>query len=1275
MGLTGGKGGGKNALAAKPNLLNALRVQTSSYGQVIPILYGQNRISGRLLWSGDFQAIAHTSTQKVGGKGLGSGGGNVAQTSYTYQTAVAIALCMGPIQNMGSVWDTKGKLTLLSTSVPFTVPGGGGSFTPPIPGGGVWHSGRGVSRLEAFSVNTGPNGDFGSDGSITLTGNQNRPMVLVGSSPGAGQYMLNTSTGQHTFSSADAGKVMTIMFAYSVPDSSSNGQPQTKLNLTLFLGQKPQTPWSYLTSAHPGQDLGYNSIAYLASSALDLGSSGALPNLSYEILGLLPFGGGITDAEPSAIISDLAGNAVYGLNGIITIDPTTLAAFKNFCLTHGIFLSPVLDAQKSAAQWIQEILDITNASAVWSEGVLKIISYGDTTAVGNGAVFTPNTTPIYDLSSNDFLDVVKVKRPSVADVMNSVSVEFVNRANDYNVEVAEDKDEASIALYGLRKAQPTQSHHITTSSVAKFVANLLRKREIEIRATYTLKLGWQFNLLEPMDLVTITVPELGYAKKPVRITAIREDDTGELEIDAEDFPWGTATPTLYAQQTPSGFVPNIAADPGSVNAPIVFEAPPNLSKSGQHEIWMAVSGASPNWGGCSVWVSQDNTEYHQVGRINAPARMGVLGGSGVFGITGDPYTGGVGQTFDLSQSKGILIAGTQADADSYRTLVYFDGEFIAYRDMTLVSANVYNPQGYIRRGLFGSNITTHNLGSPVARLDDAIFTYIYDPAFIGKTIYLKFTSFNTNGMVEQSIASATAYQFIVTGKFCQMETVSKNLLANPGFESNQVLTPVNSLFTTVQRASDNWTANQLFVQNLGKIAIYYTDGTGTGGVTPRSGSRFMMFSMFPNGMANGAVANSSVVSDRVPVSPGESYSFGGYVRLDTFGISGVNSSLTVRLFTFIGLFDASGAYLGDSVDGSFPATGSQGFNGSNPPSGWQRGSSYFTVPAMVSGNKPAFMSLVCYVEMDNVSGGTFSTAGSIEVSFDDMFLFPQWSPLGDEIAKTGSLSVTYTGGLTYTSTTNSITWSWNINASRTDLPMSVNNYNSSQTVSGLSASTSYNFYPFIDEVNSVVSMVATGGTGSPSWAHSGTNIAWTQEQARSDHWPLSSAPMVAATTTSGSGGGGGGGVGGSCLRHDVRVREKNRGVIAVDELQAGDFVHCPIAADTPEGWAEVIEIDKDFRNQEWVHIHFGNGEWLATTPGHPFTLEDEAGAPIMKRAARLSLEDAIPCVTGITFPGSIAVHRYDDAKVRVTIRSAAHTFYAGMNEPTILQHNFQVLVS
>jgi len=303
--MVGGKGGGKNALASKPNILNALRVQTSSYGQVMPIVYGQNRISGRLIWSGDFTAIPHTSTQKTGGKGLGSGGGNaITITTYTYQSAVASALCLGPIQNIHNFWDTKGRLTLLTTSVQYTVPGGGGSFLPP-PDGRIFHSGRGVARQDSYSILAN---DFGSDGPASLSGTQLTPMVLVGSSPAAGQYTLNSSTGQHTFSAADAGKVMTITYTYSVPDSNSNGQPQQKLNLTLFPGARPQAPWSYLTSRHAGQDLGYSGVAYVASSAMDLGESGTLPNLSFEVLGIAPFSAGITDCNPRDIITDLLSN-------------------------------------------------------------------------------------------------------------------------------------------------------------------------------------------------------------------------------------------------------------------------------------------------------------------------------------------------------------------------------------------------------------------------------------------------------------------------------------------------------------------------------------------------------------------------------------------------------------------------------------------------------------------------------------------------------------------------------------------------------------------------------------------------------------------------------------------------------------------------------------------------------------------------------------------------------------------------------------------------------
>jgi len=911
MALMGGKGSGKNALAAKPNLLSALRVQTSSYGQVIPIVYGQNRIAARLIWAGDFQAIPHTSTTKVGGKGLGSGGGNaISNTTYTYQTAVAMALCQGPILNIHGVWDTKGKLTLITATVPFTVPGGGGGITVTPPGTSVFHSHRGVGRADAFSFSQT---DFGSDGSVPFSGTQQTPMTQVVSSPGAGQF--TQSGAVFTFSAADAGKVMTITYVYSVPDSNSNGQPQQKLSLTLFLGSRPQTPWSYLTSAHPGQDLGYNGIAYVAASAMDLGESGTLPNLSFEVLSAVTFGAGIADAEPSAIIADLLANQFYGLAGAVT--PGDLTQYRNFCTANGLFLSPVLDAQKDVSAWIQEILDVTNAAAVWSEGVLKIIPYGDTTQVGNGATFIPNTAPIYDLTTSDLLTSVVIKRPSVADVMNSVSIEFANRANDYNPDVAEDKDDAMIALYGLRKASPVQAHSITTTTVAKFAANLLRKRSVEIRATYTFSLGWQFNLLEPMDLVTLTIPELGYNKKPVRITAMREDDSGKLEVDCEDFPWGTAAPTLYPHQAGSGFITQANSDPGAVSTPIIFEANDRLSLTGNYEVWLGVCGPTvaitgvtyptppplppspiqitannhgyktgqkiiitgvggiiaangnwtvtvidPNtftlngsvgsgtytsggvavnqdWGGCHVWISPDNQNYVQVGAMYGPSRMGVLTAQLV--SSADPDTAHT-LAVDLTQSTGILNSGTQSDCDNFRTLCYVDGELISYEDATLTGSFKYDLGAHgtaqtitgatnaspiqitianhglgtgetvvvasvggntaangtwvitvtgvntftlngstgngaytsggtatvaarLRRGVFGSPIGTHNAGSVFLRLDNGVFVWEADPTLVGTTIFFKFTSFNRMGLMEQSLANATAYSFAFNGIF------------------------------------------------------------------------------------------------------------------------------------------------------------------------------------------------------------------------------------------------------------------------------------------------------------------------------------------------------------------------------------------------------------------------------------------------------------------------------------------------------------------------------
>lgn len=90
--------------------LGDLKVQSSTYGNPIPIVYGAMRIAGNVIWSMDIVETSHTTTSGGGGgKGGGGGGGSVTQTSYTYSQSFAIAICEGEIAGIRKIW-ANGKL-------------------------------------------------------------------------------------------------------------------------------------------------------------------------------------------------------------------------------------------------------------------------------------------------------------------------------------------------------------------------------------------------------------------------------------------------------------------------------------------------------------------------------------------------------------------------------------------------------------------------------------------------------------------------------------------------------------------------------------------------------------------------------------------------------------------------------------------------------------------------------------------------------------------------------------------------------------------------------------------------------------------------------------------------------------------------------------------------------------------------------------------------------------------------------------------------------------
>lgn len=90
--------------ATQGSRLADLAVQTSTYGKMIPVLYGTARMAGNIIWSRPIKETAVTTTHTAsGGKG---GGGTVTQeqTTYQYSVSLAIAVCEGEIDEILRVW-------------------------------------------------------------------------------------------------------------------------------------------------------------------------------------------------------------------------------------------------------------------------------------------------------------------------------------------------------------------------------------------------------------------------------------------------------------------------------------------------------------------------------------------------------------------------------------------------------------------------------------------------------------------------------------------------------------------------------------------------------------------------------------------------------------------------------------------------------------------------------------------------------------------------------------------------------------------------------------------------------------------------------------------------------------------------------------------------------------------------------------------------------------------------------------------------------------------
>lgn len=717
---------GRPSNSIQTEVYAGVQVSTSQYGQPIPYVAGRQRIPFTLLWYGNFQANGSSDS--------GKGGGGSGTKTYTYTTAYQAALCLAPIVGVFQIWHDKALETLTTENLALSL--GGAAFTGSISG----------TTLSASNV----------IGLIQI----GAALTCAAVTPGT------TITGFGTGSGGNGTYTVSASQAVSAQVMSSS-----------------QLTWTGYPSGTPtGQMIPYDHMAQVSTNSYNLGSSAAMPNLTFEVEGSIPGfsdAHGMYDADPSATIVQYLTDPVIGAGFQGQIQPLTGSTntFQAYVMSLGLLTSPYENTQRAATDFIKELLQICNSEMFVSVGYMKIMPLADqpvsgTTPDGSSWSYTPNLTPVFAFTDDHYLPQkgdppVKVTRRALNDTHNMVNLEYVDRLNYYNTAPVNASLNSDIALTGPRLMSELTFHQITNSQTALMAAQLILQADRYELNTLEFRVPQDFMEVEPLDYISVTDSGLGYNDQVCRVLEVSDDAEGVLTIKALEMPGVVRTSAQYNWGAAAGYAANYATAPGSVQAPAIFLMPPvpaaQLSGGLTLGIVAAPTASQLYWLGCHVWMSVDGgNTYILAGLLPGAGRYGTITSN--MTAVADPDTTNTLSVSLNDTNLQISTATTHADADSNQTLIIVGSgstaEVMSFGAASLVSAGNYN-LSYFRRNLYGSSNHAHSSGAQFVRLDGAVLQVPLDPGYGGQTLYFKLTSFNTWQQAEEELSAVTAYTYTI----------------------------------------------------------------------------------------------------------------------------------------------------------------------------------------------------------------------------------------------------------------------------------------------------------------------------------------------------------------------------------------------------------------------------------------------------------------------------------------------------------------------------------
>jgi hypothetical protein len=824
--------GRKASIGSTEPRLGGIRVQTSLYGQTVPVVFGTARIPGNLLWYGNFQAQRQEERAEAG-KG---GASRPTRLYYTYSASVAMLLAEGPVAEVLTVWKGKQRFSGQPTSTTngtavhdATVPGSPHAVT--VPAASTW---TGTVRVYVPDLDPYDWPPYDED-------------LVLG-------IDYTVAAGVYTFSAARAGAVVRI--EYTTRTTTESVDALAQLGLVLVRGEVGQPTWQYLVESFPDEAVPYAGYSYIRGQDHPLSSAAEVENHNFEVRGQFAIQTD-GDAHPADVLVEMTTNTRYGV-GVSSGFWADIINYRHYCFAYGLRISPAFLEQRPARDWMADILDATNTDACWTGSRLKLIPRGDV-SLGN---YVAPTTPVAAIGPDDMLGPLRIRRAPGREVPNVLRVEYSNRSRDYQIEPQVAEDEASIITYGRREATTRAYHFIADAGVARTVAQLELQRLQASRVEWECDVPWRFAFLERGDIVLLTDPDHELVDWPAKILDVREQGEDGFRLGLEDYPAGHGTAPIIAPQIGSGFRPDLNADPGNVAAPAFIEPPGGYTTTGL-EVWAAVSGQAGEpgryWGGAEVYCSLDGgASYKLVGRVDQGGRYGAL--TALLA----PGSGGV-LSVELAGRGGQLRAVSPAEADALATLAYVGdaatGEWIAHQAVELVYANGYNLSG-LRRGRFNSTDRQHPSGSQYVLLDGALaMSGPLAADYIGRELHFKFCSFNVFGGGLQSLAQVDAYTYTPTGRWRDVTELP--------LSGNEVA------HATLTESVRRWTPIEITLPpGSTTFAKHPLPGYSIPG-SPSSAVLTVASVLTGDGHASG------VISDPMPVEPGKRYV--GYAGLVGWG--------------------------------------------------------------------------------------------------------------------------------------------------------------------------------------------------------------------------------------------------------------------------------------------------------------------------------------------------------------------------------------------------------